>query len=294
MSLLTSSPVSFTLSQLEHLAANYLLQSKNFGDHDREFANELLIDFLGYAKSADKVATGAPEANSHTLKTINTNTSIIGPQTGNSTSGFSSAGKILSKPTRATMIKSNKVVLVQNQKSAALSVLSSPEAILHIENYNKDLDIENEKVINMDNVVQIYSDAEDGMIETARGLLKGMKLKGAIPFSDFKKTFSTTKFQKGFYNTKEGDIYSKSNFTARGNHSQVAARLVNYNYNCRNPAFGVLKAQKDTTGDEYLEVPNDHSAIYYEEYDFPSPMSDREVIVNIVWKRVSEKSIIIA
>ncbi|GMH97091.1 hypothetical protein TrVE_jg9059 [Triparma verrucosa] len=191
MSLLTSSPVSFTLSQLEHLAANYLLQSKNFGDHDREFANELLIDFLGYAKSADKVATGAPEANSHTLKTINTNTSIIGPQTGNSTSGFSSAGKILSKPTRATMIKSNKVVPVQNQ-------------------------------------------------------------------------------------------------------NQVTARLVNYRYHCTNPAFGVLKEQKTAYGHEYLEVPNDHSAIYYQEYNFPSPLSDREIIVNIVWKRVSEKSIIIA
>ena len=283
MSLLTSSPVSFTLSQLEHLAAQYMLQSKKFGDHDRDFANELLSDFLGYAKSADKVATGAPAANRNTPKTINTHTNIIGPHTGNSTSGFSSVGKILSKPTRAAIVKSNKVVPIQNQKSAALSVLSSPEAILHIENYNKDLDIENEKVINMDNVVQTYSDAEDGIIDTARGLLKGMKLKGAIPFSDFKTTFSTTKFQKGFYNTKEGDIYSMANFTARGNHSQVAARLVNYNYHCKNPAFGTLKEQHDKD-EEYLEVPNDHSAIYYQEYSFPSPLSDREGIVNIVWK----------
>ena len=181
------------------------------------------------------------------------------------------------------MIKSNKVVPIQSQKSAALSVLSSPEAILHIENYNKDLDIENEKVINMDNVVQKYSDAEDDMIDTARGLLKGMKLKGAIPFANMKTTFSTTEFQKGFYNTKEGDIYSMANFTARGNHSQVAARLVNYHKHCFNPAFVVLK-EHNVNDLEYLEVPNDHSAIYYQDWSFPSPLSDREAIVNIVWK----------
>ncbi|GMI05179.1 hypothetical protein TrVE_jg12419 [Triparma verrucosa] len=193
MSLLPPSSVSFTLSQLQDLAAQYMLQSKKFGDHDREFAHELLSDFLGYAKSADKVAAGAPDANRNTHTHVSSSSSsepAIG-QTGNSTSGFSSVGKILSKPTRATMIKSNKVVPIQSQ-------------------------------------------------------------------------------------------------------NQVAARLVNYHYNCKNPAFGVLKAQKATYGHEYLEVPNDHSAIYYQEYNFPSPLSDREAIVNIVWKRVSEKSIIIA
>ncbi|GMI00258.1 hypothetical protein TrLO_g11333 [Triparma laevis f. longispina] len=85
-----------------------------------------------------------------------------------------------------------------------------------------------------------------------------------------------------------------SRFTARGNHSRVAPRLVNYHYKCKNPAFGLLKAQNSTVDKSYLEVPNAHSAIYYQHYNFPFPLANRKAIVNIVWKRVSEKTIVIA
>ncbi|GMI13858.1 hypothetical protein TrVE_jg10921 [Triparma verrucosa] len=131
------------------------------------------------------------------------------------------------------------------------------------------------------------------MINSAIGLNSGLKMKGAIPFRDFKPTFSTTKFFRGFYNTKLGDIYSMATCTLRGNHSWVAARLTNYHYHCKNPAFGVMKAQ---LGEEeiYLEVPNKHSLVFKADYAFPSPLTDREVIVKIVWKRLSEKSVMVA
>ena len=76
----------------------------------------------------------------------------------------------------------------------------------------------------MDNVLQTYTDGEDAMFTAAHGLLTGMNMQGAIPFKDFPITFSTTKFLKGFYNVKEGDIYAKSTLTIRGDHSRVAAR----------------------------------------------------------------------
>ena len=79
----------------------------------------------------------------------------------------------------------------------------------------------------------------------------------------------------------------------RGDHSYVAARAANYFHNCINPAFGF---GEETSFDNYnyLEVPNKHSAIYCQDYNFPSPLSDREAIVNIAWKRISEKCILVA
>ncbi|GMI00289.1 hypothetical protein TrLO_g11348 [Triparma laevis f. longispina] len=94
-------------------------------------------------------------------------------------------------------MKKNKVVPMLSSTLTALAVFSLPEANLFVENLNKDIETENEKVIQMENVVQnvqTYSGAEDGMINTARGLIQGMKLKGVIPFTDFKSTFSSTKF----------------------------------------------------------------------------------------------------
>ncbi|GMI00256.1 hypothetical protein TrLO_g11332 [Triparma laevis f. longispina] len=88
----------------------------------------------------------------------------------------------------------NKIVPMPSQASTALAVFSLPEANLFVDNLNKDIETENEKVIQMDNVVQTYSEAEEDMISTSRGLIQGMKLKGAIPFTDFKTTFSSTKF----------------------------------------------------------------------------------------------------
>ncbi|GMH96198.1 hypothetical protein TrST_g13192 [Triparma strigata] len=86
---------------------------------------------------------------------------------------------------------------MMSQKSTALSILSSPEAILYRKNYIKDLDFENEKVLQMDNVVQRYTDEEDAMITSGLGLIDGMEMKGAIAFRDFKTRFSATKFLKG-------------------------------------------------------------------------------------------------
>ncbi|GMI07358.1 hypothetical protein TrVE_jg10068 [Triparma verrucosa] len=99
--------------------------------------------------------------------------------------------------------ESNKVAPMMSQTSTALSIFSSPEATQYIENLNKDLDFENEKVLQMDNVIQRYTEEEDAMITSGLGLIAGMEMKGAIAFSTFKTRFSATKFLKGFYNSKE-------------------------------------------------------------------------------------------
>lgn len=104
------------------------------------------------------------------------------------------------------------------------SILTSPATSQFIENYNKDVDFENEQVLQMDNVVQIYSDEEDEMIIFALGLASGVSLKGAVPFREFKTIFSSTKFLKGYYNLREGGIYAHASYTIRGDHSRVAAR----------------------------------------------------------------------
>ena len=111
--------------------------------------------------------------------------------------------------------------------------------------------------------------------------------------AEFKTVFSATRVLKGFYNFREGDIYIKTEYRVRGDHSRVAARAANYYYNCINPAFGF---SEETSFDnyKYLEVPNKHSAIYCQDYNLPSPLSNREAIVNIVWKRISEKCIVVA
>ncbi|GMI11299.1 hypothetical protein TrVE_jg2985 [Triparma verrucosa] len=186
-----------------------------------------------------------------------------------------------------------KILPMESQSSTALGILSSPDAVKFTKAYNKDLEIESDMVLQMDNELQIYTDEEDEMINSALGLNSGLNMKGAIPFQDFKSTFSTTTFFRGFYNTKLGDIYSMSTCTLRGNHSWVAARLTNYYYLCMNPAFGVQK-EYVAGENEYLEVPNKHSMVFKEDFAFPSPLSDREFIVKIVWKRLSKKSVMVA
>ncbi|GMH86654.1 hypothetical protein TrST_g13924 [Triparma strigata] len=186
----------------------------------------------------------------------------------------------------------NKIMPMESQSSTTLSILSSPEATKYVENHNKDLETESELVRQMDNVVQHYTEKEDEMISSGIGLLDGMKMKGAITYKEFKTDFSATRVLKGFYNFREGDIYIKTEYIVRGDHSYVAARAANYYYNCINPAFGFTE-EISLDNNNYLEVPNKHSAIYCQEYKFPSPLSDREAIVNIVWKRISEKFIVV-
>ena len=74
-------------------------------------------------------------------------------------------------------MESHKIMLMESQLSTALSVLSSPDAVKYTEAYNKDLEIENEMVRQMDNVPQSYTDEEDEMINSALGLTSGLKMK---------------------------------------------------------------------------------------------------------------------
>ncbi|GMH78487.1 hypothetical protein TrST_g4778 [Triparma strigata] len=300
-SLPTTTP-TFTLPQLrsflDHTAEQFVLQSKSISEGDVEFVRNIVL----FATSSDNLASFeekrkqlAPARHTEVLATVNEQEITALPK-GFSSIGkvLSSAGKVKSTPPRVTLMTSkNKIMPMENQLSTALNVLSSPDATMYGKNYNKDLEIESEIVRQMNNEMQMYTDEEDNMINSAIGLNSGLKMKGAIPFRDLKPTFSTTKFFRGFYNTKLGDIYSMATCTLRGNHSWVAARLTNYHYHCKNPAFGLMKEQ---LGDEeiYLEVPNKHSMVFKTDYAFPSPLTNRESIVKIVWKRLSEKSVMVS
>ncbi|GMI17179.1 hypothetical protein TrLO_g2817 [Triparma laevis f. longispina] len=96
--------------------------------------------------------------------------------------------------------------------STAMPVLSSTGANQFIENKNKDLEFENEKIMLMDNISQAYTEEEDAAIESALGLVSGMEMAGVTLFKNFPTTLNTTRYLRGFYLYKEGDIYAKSAF----------------------------------------------------------------------------------
>ncbi|GMH80367.1 hypothetical protein TL16_g08517 [Triparma laevis f. inornata] len=91
-------------------------------------------------------------------------------------------------------MKSMKIVPIIDNKPTALSVRNSPDATGFIGNYNRDLEFENDKVLQMDDEIQKYTSAEDDMITDGLGLIAGMKMEGAVLFKEFKTVFSTTQF----------------------------------------------------------------------------------------------------
>lgn len=97
---------------------------------------------------------------------------------------------------RETFVKSSKIAPMTNSKSTALYVLSSPEANLYYENCNADLKFESEKVKQMDNIAQFYTDEEDPMITSGLGLIAGIEMKGAIPFRNFLRLSARHKISK--------------------------------------------------------------------------------------------------
>ncbi|GMH64698.1 hypothetical protein TrST_g10111 [Triparma strigata] len=231
----TTAP-TLSLSQLrsflEHSAEQFLLQNKSITEGDLEFVRNLLSDHLHFVTSSDNIAS-FDDKRKQLGPAIQADASaheqaIIVPPQGFSSVGkvLSSAGNIKSTPSRVTLMMSkNKIMPMESQSSTALSVLSSPEATKYTEAYNKDLETESEIVRQMDNVVQHYTETEDEMILSGIGLLDGMKMKGAIPYKEFKTAFSTTRVQKGFYNSQDGDIYIKTEYTFNLNTSNFGLRL---------------------------------------------------------------------
>lgn len=114
--------------------------------------------------------------------------------------------------------------MISETLSSIAAFLNCPEAHLFTGNFNKDLDTESKTVLQMNNVIQEYTNEEDDMLTISLGLIAGMNMKGAIPFKEFPSTFSTTRFINGFYNFKEGDVYAKSTFIVRCDHSQSGCR----------------------------------------------------------------------
>jgi len=310
------SPQTFTFSKaqlsqfLDSTGSRFLDQGKNIGEGDMDYARMLLVSFIGYAGSDENIDAyelgdtpkrqqlaachaipipGSPKSE-RISEMVSSVGKILTTQSPNS-SGYSESRSL-------NLIKYSQVApleMAHTQKSMAQLFLSSPEVTQYVEEFFKDVEKEDEIARQMDNVLQKYSAKEDEAISSAKGLIVGMKLKGAIPFTDFKATFSSTRGFKGFFNSKMGDIYAEAYYTVRGDHQHVAARIFNYHSCCKNPAFireHVVK--QESSGDHsYLEVPNAHSSVYSQYYHFPSPLSDRDFICNIVWKRLSDNTIIV-
>ncbi|GMH82328.1 hypothetical protein TrST_g12551 [Triparma strigata] len=280
---------------LDSTVTDYLKgKGKESYDEKRAIVSELL-EFIKTANSAAPNPVAIPaDTPSKNSSADNSNDALSQSLslTRTDKNDSSSIGRTRSKTTRVTLMGSRKIVPMDTQASAALSILTSPEANSFITDFNKDIDFENDKVRQMDNVQQIYSDKEDDIITSGLGLLSGMDMEGAITFKNFKTTFSTTKFLMGFFNSKSGDVYAKSALTLRGNHSLVAARMTNFFHHCKNPAFTRSK-EHAAVEESYLEVPNSHSAIYRKHYRFPPPLTDREGINKIVWKRLTDDSIVV-
>ncbi|GMH74586.1 hypothetical protein TrLO_g4233 [Triparma laevis f. longispina] len=68
-------------------------------------------------------------------------------------------------------MKSKRIMPMPSSKTTALSILSSPKANLYFLNRNMDLDFETYEVLQIDNIVQHYTDEEDATITSGLGLL---------------------------------------------------------------------------------------------------------------------------
>ena len=158
MSLLPPTSLTFTLSELEkynrlltETVEQFCVGLKGNGDADAESCRDLMSSFLGFAK--DKIGALEKESSEagEMLTTIVPvqNSSGMDPSSPTVNSEFSSIGKRKSKRSSITQLKSNKIVPMMSHASTALTVFTSPEANQHIKNLNKDLDLENDKVLPM-------------------------------------------------------------------------------------------------------------------------------------------------
>ena len=131
MSLLPPSTITFTVAQLrsflEHTAEQFVLQKKSISDEDSALVKSIFL----FATSSDNLASFEKKRKQlvparHTEVVANEQ-AIIVPST---KSGFSSAGKVKSTPTRVNLMTSkHRIVPMETQLSTALNILSSPDAI---------------------------------------------------------------------------------------------------------------------------------------------------------------------
>ena len=165
------------------------MQGKGFGEAQVEEFRALLLAYLKYALTKEQTTEllssndinndihvtdsdlDSPHSNPHSI--VPHNTPI---------SKFSSIGRVRTRLARISQLCSIKIVPTCDEKSTALSILSSPDAKCYIDGFNEDLAFENEKVLLMEKVAQHYAPVEDDMVTSALGLVSGMKMKGAIPF----------------------------------------------------------------------------------------------------------------
>ena len=273
---------SIEVGRLERLGKAYLTQVAE-ANADTEVAIRVLQGYLGYIKSSleeeEDLSVPNPQSSSvpnpvllyvssseplssASVSTIRDPGIALLPAL--SASPYTSIGRTLSaSPSHrlSALERINKIVPHIVPKSAEVKFLESPESMMYVTRFNADVIYENKIVLQIDNVVQLYTEDEDEIVASAIGLLAGLNMKGAIPYRNFKTTFSSCSHLKGYLNTSEGDIYALATFFVSGFHSRVAARLTNYFMKCYNPAFRGSTEFSTTDEKDYLDVLNAHSAI---------------------------------
>ena len=251
----TAAPASFTMSNLEAMAEKFCGKT---GEGDAELVRRVLSSYLGFAlKEHEKEQQQTQVGEGDSQGKPSGQGDMAGSATPPVLSTYSSIGRKRSSSARKSSKLSSAKIGPEMKSVAnevALDFLSSPEATLFVKNYNYDLEFENKKSVQMDSVRQQYIDEEDEKITASLGLIAGMNMAKALSFKNFKTTFSSTKYLRGFYNLTSGDIFMSSKFTVRADHSHVAARMTNYYLRCINPAYSALKEVPENDGNEYLEV----------------------------------------
>lgn len=131
----------------------FLKECKSIGD-DREHTRNKIAEFLRFVE-LKVLEAGSPERGKvDPVISANTDGTKLSLARMNSSSNISFVGRILERPSRPTLMGGMKIVPVQDEKSMAASCLNTSDAVAFIEDFNADLEFENEKVIQMDNIIQ--------------------------------------------------------------------------------------------------------------------------------------------
>jgi len=224
------------------------------------------------------------------------NVFIMAPPADDAFSPVPEEERIFIPPSLSSSSLSSKYKIHPEQSFSASAFLNFPDAVAWRASIAAD-NIRQRETARQINRIQIYTPAEEDAITAALGLHEALSLKGIAPFKDYLHgSLSTTSVAKGFFNKRSGDVFATADYTVRGRVEVVAAYICDSEVKAVNPAYGEMKetlAEDGTLQGGVLEHISAHSHIIYQDYKFPSPLIDREVIHFIIWKRLSANSVVV-
>jgi hypothetical protein len=197
---------------------------------------------------------------------------------------------------------------IHPQSSTISSLLNSQESVLWQKVVAED-DARQKRLAKLLRTKKIrYTSTEEQFLTDGLGLLAAVKMKGITPFKDYPSgQLSTVAFARGFYNAKSGDIYGHSECNIAARLEDAVAYQFDYGRKAVNPAFRKdrklleedqevarkLRAKESkitTLPAGVIESLSPHHNVIYQDYNFPKPLINREVIFSAVIKMLSKNS----